>query len=230
MYSSALTADEVMQNYRFTKNDYTNGYNGTISSATWDDGSGETDTPGYFSFNGSASVTTTLDLTSGYVTTDGGYTLSAWFRLASSPNALNAIFGDANIVFGVGGGNVTGSYSNESLWLYQSSPYVSHWGNEGEGVYADQEWHHIALTVIGTSTTNKLFYVDGVLESMTAQAGQSEPWTFTDLRIGNTGTSSSYNLKGDIAEVKVFDRVLPLSEIKTEFNLRCEEFGLTKLT
>lgn len=32
------------------------------------------------------------------------------------------------------------------------------------------------------------------------------------------------------AEVKVFDRVLPLSEIKTEFNLRCEDFGLTKLT
>ena len=230
IYQSALAADEVMQNYQFTKNEYTNGYNGTISSATWDDGSSETDTPGYFSFNGSASVTTTLDLTSGYITTDGGYTLLAWFRLASSPNALNAIFGDANIVFGVGGGDVTGSYSDESLWLYQSSPYVSHWGREGQGVYADQEWHHIALTVIGTSTSNKLFYVDGALESMTAQAGQSEPWAFTDLRIGNTGTSSSYNLKGDIAEVKVFDRVLPLSEIKAEFNLRCEEFGLTKLT
>ena len=47
LYGNKLTADEVMQNYRFTKNDYPNGYNFTKSGSTWN-------SSGYFDFNGSS--------------------------------------------------------------------------------------------------------------------------------------------------------------------------------
>ena len=217
-YKGGLTADEVRQNYNFTKNNYPNGNNGTITGATWDDG-------GYFNFNGSDVINTTLDLNSA----NKGFTLTGWFRLSSSPNALNALFGDSNIVFGIVGSNVTGSVATESMWLYQNSPYISTWGTSALAAYADEGWHHIVVTAVGNSTSDKLFYVDGSLEAQFHQAGQGENWSFTDLRIGQSGLSSTYDFKGDIAEVKAFNRILTLDEIKTQFNLRCEEFGLTIL-
>ena len=225
VYNKALTAEQIRQNHGFTKNDYPSGFNGTISSAAWNDGSGETNTPGYFSFNGSASVNTTLDLSG---TNFGGFSISTWFRMDTT-NTYNAIFGDSNIVMWIGGGDMTGSYTDESLYLYQSSPVMETFGREGQAEYADDNWHQLIVTCSGTATTDKKFYVDGVLQSMQYKSGQTTNWTFTDLQFGQA-FGGTYNHNGDIAEAKVFDKALSLSEVKAEFNLRCEEFGLTKLT
>ena len=50
IYTSKLTSAQVAQNYLATKNDYPNGYNASISGATFLEGSS---TPYYFDFDGS---------------------------------------------------------------------------------------------------------------------------------------------------------------------------------
>ena len=146
----------------------------------------------------------------------------------NTTNTYNAIFGDSNIVMWIGGGDMTGSYPNESLYLYQSSPVMETFGREGHAEYADDNWHQLTVTCSGTATTNKKFYVDGVLQTMQYKSGQTENWTFTNLQFGQA-FGGTYNFNGDIAEVKVFDKALSLSEVQAEFNNKATHFGLTEI-
>ncbi|MBU1372471.1 MAG: LamG domain-containing protein, partial [Bacteroidetes bacterium] len=96
---------------------------------------------------------------------------------------------------------------NSSITNYNSPLFV-----------ADGKWHHIAITVARENKNGIMFYLDGVptqLGDPTLQSGNID--NTSPLRIGKDLYSDSYNFKGILDEIELFNRVLTKEEVQTLF-------------
>ena len=215
MYSSALTAAEVMQNYRFTKNAYPNGKHATLTSATWA-------SEGSFSFQNSQYATIPVE---GFVgDNDQIKTITAWvkadtttsrvfpYTISSSSNANNyftfGMYNDNNVVY----------------CSCRNGGSANQWQDQFT-ITPDTAWHHMAVTFDGT--TRRLYW-DGDLQTTTEDnrgSATSSSW----ITYGNVGSSpkayigrgrhvSSWYSDGKVSDVKFFDIALTDDEIEADFN------------
>ncbi len=87
--------------------------------------------------------------------------------------------------------------------------------NWGSGVFvADNEWHHLAVTVDRLNSEGLKFYVDGALVAMrdpTVRAGSLD--NDGTLRLGTGAFAETLRYAGEMDEVELFNRVLTESEI-----------------
>lgn len=202
MYHTALTQDQIRQNYNFTKNNYPNGYNGTINGATWNAG-------GYFDFDGND------DYISPSLQTDSSELSHAFWYLADAPVSNTEFMlhfcnrgGRVDVAVGTAT-NDTPTASNEYIYINASTGTTS--------------WTHVAIVLTGwassytsgsygSAITAKV-YINGDLEGTVSPTpyGQS-----TNLRIGRSG--GGYYYDGKISDFKTFDKALTASEVTTEYN------------
>ena len=200
IYSSALTQDQIRQNFNFTKPSYPNGFNGTINNSTFLPGtSGEVDA---FDFNGSNS---SVSLNSSAFS-QNTYTIAAWFKLDAL--GLGGIFewGDGAsyerrglIVWDGGSGNYK---------LYSSS-YASN--VPANTNLATNVWYHGAVTMDNGSAS---LYLNGQPDG--TGTNTLAPYTGTTAYVGRTQVGEY--LDGKVSEVKVYNRVLTASEIEALYN------------
>lgn len=81
----------------------------------------------------------------------------------------------------------------------------------------DGTWHHVALTRDANGGETRV-YVDGTLESTGSTPTGTIGNAFESIgRIEDTGGSHEY-FRGDIDEVRIYDRVLDESEVQTVYN------------
>jgi len=198
IYHTALTQDQIRQNYNFTKNNYPNGNNGTISGASWNPG-------GYFDFNGNNDEVTF----SSNSMPSTGFSISAWFNMNTLPSSGYAYgvvsWGDeaagkrrSILVWDGGAGNPKAYFSGYAANI------------AGATDLSAGTWYHVIVTE--ENGTAKV-YLNGDEDgsgSVTLNA-----FTGTTVRIGNTG-SSSENFNGNISDVKIFDKVLTPAEVTAE--------------
>ena len=216
VYSTALTADEVMQNYRFTKNAYPNGNNGTIAgSVSW--------TPNYFNFPASDGDGVRLRNDSLKLNT---FSISMWvnpdtFAAGSSYNTLFETY----------------EYSGSSkgyLFHIRDSGQLRFAGYNGDPAIAQifstnvvlstGAWQHIVVVFDSTANIGKL-YVGGS-NSTTEVSSYSSQTTGTigylasghettigALRHSLTSGDTESEFDGKISKVKVYDKVLTQAEI-----------------
>jgi len=88
--------------------------------------------------------------------------------------------------------------------------------SSGVIVPADNQWHHVAVTVKRTGVHEVRFYLNGAAVSFSpgpvpALTGNSNPLYVGTSGLGGGGTIA--NWRGAIDEVEIFNRVLTLSEI-----------------
>ncbi len=85
---------------------------------------------------------------------------------------------------------------------------------EGDAIIADGAWHNVAYTLDTASDTLKL-YVDGVLQTITANADGSltDFDVNTPVRIGNNRDGNGALSNGNIADVTVWDSALSATQI-----------------
>ena len=94
---------------------------------------------------------------------------------------------------------------------------------------ADGDWHHIAVTSDGNGTV--IFTVDGVESAVPYQQGSSNLFpngTAEHLQLDISGFAFQ-GLNGDVADIRLWDRVLSNSEINESIapsSLSGNEFGL----
>ena len=201
-YDTELTADQVMQNYRFTKNDYPNGFNGTISGATWNVG-------GYFDFDGTDDQ---VSFTASNLPSTG-FSISAWFNMDNLPASGYAYgvvaWGDEAIgerrsilVWNGGSGNPHAYFSG-----YGSSANIG-----GTTELSAGYWYHVVVTEEGGTAKVYLNGSEDGSGSVTLNA-----FTGTTGRVGNTGAINE-DFDGKISDVKIFDKVLTTEEVTAEYN------------
>lgn len=215
IYDDILTAAEVMQNYRFTKNDYPNGKHATLTSATWA-------SEGSFSFQNNQYAEIPVG---GFVGDNNQIrTITAWVKADTTTSRVfpytisSTSSAQYYFTFGVYNDNSkvycscrNGSSSNQ--WQDQFS------------ITPDTAWHHIAVTFDGTT---RRLYFDGDLQTTTEDnrgTATSSDW----ITYGNVGSSpkayigrgrhvSPWYSDGKVSDVKFFDRALTDDEIEADFN------------
>ena len=198
-YKGGLTADEVMQNYLFTKNDYPNGANGTISGATW--------SADYFDFNGSNDVIT---LDNSKVSSNTVRSYSCWFNRDGNGYLIANTNGSSY------GAHLSIESGNLNAWVYNEAQNAYYTFLNGSHSTTAGTWHHAALTW-GENASDCKLYLDGVLkETESSTSGSLLSSAAPDeVRIGRY-TSTYFD--GKISKVKMYDKILTLSEVTELYN------------
>mgnify|MGYP001036360798 CR=1 FL=1 len=214
LYSSALTQDQIRQNYNFTKPSYPNGNDGTITGATFNPG-------GYFDFDGlNDEVVIPMSFS-------GGGSIGMWVNITDI-NANNAIAtkyttGTDNRSFAWYVYNDNGVGKAVFSIYYNSSGHGNSVEFDMQDYFTSGQWHHIMHTFsLGNRPT---LYVDGVAVSELSQynsASQnviySRPSVPVVLGQFDGSTNNTYDFNGKISDFKIYDKALTPTEVTAEHN------------
>lgn len=182
------------------------GNHGTITGAT-----AFNESTGSISFDAAGELITTPITTFGNNTT-----WEAWVYCRSNASTYNMFMGRYLPYFGFYGGDRF--YFSNSIGGVQQTIQTS-------AVYSLNTWYHAVFTteLNGANIISKI-YVNGVLAQTGTFAGtQTGSGTFT---IGDGQSINWYRFDGNIANVKVYNRTLNLTEIGINFNAYKGRFGL----
>ena len=196
-YSSALSQGQIHQNFNFTKNDYPNGYNGTISGATWNSG-------GYFDFDGSGdSVNLGTDLSFTI-----NCSISLWINadtLGGNRGIMSKWAGSAPygwIINYQGNGNI-------EFFFYSGSSFKK----VDLGIAAVSSWHHVTITYDGNDLKG---YLNGNLADTESNINFLVPNdNATNVLLCTPAISgiTTQQYDGKISKVKMYDKALTSTEI-----------------
>ena len=199
VYKDALTADQVMQNYLFTKNDYPNTNHGTISGATWD-------SSGYFDFERSSSNNVTISDSSS-LDISGDITLLAWVNEESVAN-YGRLFWKSGAYH---------LYRGTNGWTFLlGSTSLNH----NSDIPSTGTWYHIAATYDGV---NQKLYINGDLKDTESMSG-SIPTNSNSLYIAGDTTNRYFD--GKIGAAKIYSKALTAEELLADYNATKSTYGL----
>jgi hypothetical protein len=176
-----------------------NNYDGTINGVTPGSGTNLADLPTYsFDQNDdSIVVQNDPDITSNG---NGGMTISMWYKASSRPGS---------------GHNIVSKRDDASTtWILYQTPdgmtwyYNGQYQRDSNTYFATGDWEHIT-GVYDPSNSEVRLYKNGNLATTTTASGLSSD--NADLKIGQDNTLNSF--KGDISDVRIYDRALNLTEI-----------------
>ena len=219
IYQETLTADQIRQNFNFTKNDYPNGNDLTLyNSPTF-----EPTSPNYLRFD---SANDEARLSSVNIPIDGGFTFSVYIRRHTSvsgyhqllrltgtgyPSYLFAIAGNTDIQYFVansGTGNSLSTYSDGRTWT-------------------NNQWIHVLYTKEngnGSSNRGEL-YINGT--STNTATNLSDNTDITNIYINRDASfPTSRNAQCDVGYMKIYDKSFTDDEALAEFNATKDDYGL----
>ena len=218
-YSSALSADEVMQNFNFTKNDYPNGNDLTLyNSPTF-----EPTSPNYLRFD---SANDEARLSSVNIPIDGGFTFSVYIRRHTSVSGYHQMLrltgtGYTSYLFLIAGQNNTQYFSANSGTGNSLSTY-------GDGrTWTNNQWIHVLYTKEngnGSSNRGEL-YINGT--SIKTATNLSNNTDITNIYINRDASfPTTRNAQCDVGYMKLYDKSFTDDEALAEFNATKDDYGL----
>jgi hypothetical protein len=206
-YNNALTQDQIRQNYNFTKNNYPNGFDGTITGATWYAG-------GYFDFNGSNQYVTLP-----FNTTLNEFSFHAWVRPDSTTGDYHTILGK------------WWDGSNRSFFLTGINQIlkvdIAYTDSNTDNIFGttslpDLTWSFVCVTwknyeglTLTVNDTTETFSINKAIRSNT------NSWY-----IGNQDSRLIKMWDGKISKCKMYDKKLSSTEITEIFNDTKSAYGL----
>ena len=209
-YKTVLTEDEILQNYRFTKNDYPNGFNATLQNgASWNNG-------GYMVLDGANDKISIPDADVFSLDANAKTSFSVWFKDTENSSSYR-------VLFSKGGSNkweyalfmyITGTNRGIGFTGYNngaSSIDARNYSSSNTWL-STNTWHHLVVTVDFAAEICKV-YIDG-----TERASDNDfaygAYTNTDPFIfGGRADLTSNFFQGHVNNFKLFDKVLTQTEI-----------------
>lgn len=153
-----------------------------------------------YDFDGSA---TFISAGSNPIVGNASFTLSAWMKL------------EAHTTYGLGVfiGNGAGG---QSAWIgnYSAGPNLGggfYGTNYDSGVIGTDGWHHVVFNFSGGVNGTASLYVDGVYKN----GGVISPnLSSASIILGKANTGTPYWYNGQISDVRIYNRALPVGEIR----------------
>jgi hypothetical protein len=144
------------------------------------------------------------------------FTVSLWTRAPESPGAFRYLISKGSMSCTAASWGVTTDGGGGLFFYVWDGHNFVRSGGAPTNVIWDGRWHNVSATYDGTST---VMYVDGV--SMGAPPGSSSPIDYNlpdpTTTIGGYVGACDLLFKGDLDQVMVFDKVLPITEIWSKF-------------
>jgi len=196
-------------------------HNGVNMGAAWQasstDSANVTRT-GVMDFTAAETNGITVDDSAGFDATNG--TITFWMQSAGTDTSLTGTWTGGTLLC-----RATGAAGKDFLLLQQDAGnllFTDPTGNtslNSMGAVSDNKWHFVALTFDQTSSGGATWYIDGVFDTSTGNAG---PWTWPagqPLEIGystDTATWRPYN--GLLNDVRYYSTVLTTNQIATIYS------------
>ena len=158
------------------------------------------------SFNGTASrISTSLD----FDNYDENWSISYWIKFTFNSN-YRAILGstDSNSYNGM----VSDIGTSGEIRFRLRDATGSESRLSSTGTYGDGNWHHVVC--VKHSSSNHL-YIDGKLDSSTATTNGIN---HSALNLGTYGLSSTEFFKGELDQVRIFNKAISAAEVTTLYN------------
>lgn len=140
-------------------------------------------------------------------------TVAFWFKGSATQSNNNATL----VSWGTGGTTNrfdTRVKNNPSGFIRTE---VSGSGSDGTAIMADDTWHHCAVVfdpTVGTTIGSVQFYIDGVLDILSAPGGTEVNTTTTlNVRIGASRALAGRSLTGKMDDIRIYNRALSGEEI-----------------
>lgn len=212
-YGSKLTDAQIRQNYNFTKNDYPNGFDATISGASFHP-------DGYLEFNGSSHFAY-IDSTTNSSPVDfskKNYSIAAWVNLdnVNTPNYVLSKYGTSDSVRSI----IFGVNNNGTLRLLERSSSTNN--QSSTGVLTSGTWHHIAVV----RTFDKIsFYINGSLDTEISSSFTPNDGGNQRITIGKHESSTPLYFDGKMSDIKLYDKALTSSEVASQFAIKQFQIG-----
>ena len=212
-HSEELTSAEIAQNYLATKNDYPNGFNGTISGADFDTNSSSPN-ENYFDFSGATSDLITIP-DNDLFDMQANSSMEIWLTKSS---------GTAHIINKKGGGT-----ESWSLWTNGTLIYFYAYNSAGSGATTalqtsstlNATWNHIIVTV--DDALDYEIYLNGSSEA-TDTSLSNRLINSDTVKIGSYSGGNAY--AGKVAMLKFHAKELSSSEVTANYNATKATFGL----
>jgi len=222
IYDSRLTQDQIRQNYNFTKNNYPNGINASLTNVSW--------AANYFEIDSSSDA---IEFGNGLKPYLDGLTtaLSAsyWIRF-DDLNATQNLFAYYNSSLGGDSAGFSQSMveSGKLQWYVSPTSGTTNGRTTSVCVTANT-WHHVVMVLdMSKSQTNGTggrvqIFVDETEQSIT----YTESTGSTTLRTGSASLKPSFgfttnssgtkenHFDGRVSKIKIFDKALTQEEITT---------------
>lgn len=217
VYKSALTADEVMQNYLFTKNDYPNTNHADLTSLTHNSN-------GYFTYDSTADKAVISNAKSKGLVPNSSTdtTLLIWARLHSA-SALSYFLTGRNQSSSINNFYFRHYNNNLTLAIYDDGGTRDI--NQNFGTLSANTWYLLGFrtTTDGSVRVNAITTGSSTFTDATATMSSYES-TDVDLNIGFYQTNFGFD--GDIGKVSVYNKYLSDSEITSYFDSTKSTYGL----
>ena len=202
VYSSALTESQVRQNFNFTKNNYPNGVNGTLTNMS----SSDWNSSGYFTFSDNDDRIQP----SFQPTVTSPFTMAVWVKRESGNSGFKTV--------------IDYTQNNPSNSIYPGIG-ISHSGtgdynialNGGTSVTigsATSNFDHLVFVYNGGTSCKT--YINGVGTSQTLSAAIAQPNSSTNFVVGNSYVSTWNASRMSVSDVKFFNRALTDGEVTAE--------------
>jgi hypothetical protein len=142
---------------------------------------------------------------------------------------LHAFSGTSYYGTTVGLGNWTGTYGDESIYLFvneaDGTQRVNSLYRNGHYTYRDGVYHHVVFTV-GSNTVKG--YIDGTEMSLTSSSGTKlTQSSVTKLQVGKReyGGGTGFH-SGEVPVVKIYSRALTAAEVRNNYNQYRTRFNI----
>lgn len=188
-----------------------NGYNGTITGATWGTG-----------IKGSALVLASgryVTLTPDAVLNPSKFTITGWVKSGDFTGSYNYIYSNAR--------DCCGTYNGIDFRIANSRLLMTLWNTGAFQLWGtttipnDSAWVFVAATYDGSKLVT---YINGKQEaSANTTLGVGSPATATPI-IGGMGTGPSLSLTGSIDQVRLYGTAILASEIEKKYLAEREMF------
>ena len=218
VYNSALTQDQVRQNFNFTRNDYPNGFNADLTSLTHNPN-------GYFTYDSTSDKAVIANgKTKGLVPNSSTDTTTLIWARIHSTSPLNYLLTGRNQ-----GSSINNFYfrhynNNLTLAIYDDGGTRDI--NQNFGSLSANTWYLLGFrtTTDGSVRVHAITTGSSTFTDATATMSSYES-TDVDFNIGYYQTS--YGLDGDIGKVSVYNKYLSDSEITAHYEEYKSDFGLS---
>ena len=202
IYKAGLTQDQIRQNYNFTKNNYPNGNDGTISGATWNSG-------GYFDFDGTNDYVTIPH--SNNLNMSNYFSVEAWVNRDDDGDGY--IFDkqtNTSTQYGwfLNFGNGFFEGYQFKLWSTTNAAYIAKSYISNSGTAGD--WQHVVGTFDGA---NAKIYVDGDLKGTSSAFSGTASTNTQQVVLGTSINTSPQFLDGKISKTRIYNKALTQAEI-----------------
>ena len=211
LYSTILDEADIRQNFNFTKNNYPNGFNGTLTNMT----SSDWNSSGYFTFSANNDTVNTSLIQN----TSKAFSWSCWVRPDGTQPSYGTIMD-----------NMTSSatYKGVTLMIISGEYVLALGGSSGNLTYTgtsatDNVWAHLVATFDGSGNWN--FYVNNTQILTTDKSHNINLDSGLSIQLGNARYSGWDSFRGDISDVKVFDKALTDAEVTTQYNIGYDGIG-----